>query len=290
MESALLESNFYDNQMQVTLLHSTPLEVCARAIRTCWDSHSKSDCGGEIDKDLIHRIGNINKHKSTLEHLYYNFEIIGISRACLQELARHRMASLSVKSTRYTLKELKNESEFINLDSIKKIENVLQDSIESSLQENLKNTQNFIESNLKENLKNTPDSIESNFKNDFTNALKRAAKYIILSPNMNVNFYNLISLENLRILLASGIKQDIAKYALPECYKTRLVWSINARSLQNFLSLRSNKRALHEIRILAHNIFNALPKEHKYLFLEFLEPIDSNISNNESNTNKKSKK
>lgn len=275
MESALLESNFYDNQMQVTLLHSTPLEVCARAIRTCWDSHAKSDCGGEIDKDLIHRIGNINKHKSTLEHLYYNFEIIGISRACLQELARHRMASLSVKSTRYTLKELKNESEFINLDSIKKIENMLQDSIESSLQENLKNT---------------PDSIESNFTNDFTNALERAAKYIILSPNMNVNFYNLISLENLRILLASGIKQDIAKYALPECYKTRLVWSINARSLQNFLSLRSNKRALHEIRILAHNIFDALPKEHKYLFLEFLEPIDSNISNNKSNTNKKSKK
>lgn len=275
MKSALLESITQNNQMQVTLLHSTPLEVCARAIRTCWDSHAKSDCGGEIDKDLIHRIGNINKHKSTLEHLYYNFEIIGISRACLQELARHRMASLSVKSTRYTLKELKNESEFINLDSIKKIENMLQDSIESNLQENSKNTQNFI---------------ESNFKNDFTNALERAAKYIILSPNMNVNFYNLISLENLRILLASGIKQDIAKYALPECYKTRLVWSINARSLQNFLSLRSNKRALHEIRILAHNIFDALPKEHKYLFLEFLEPIDSNISNNESNTNKKSKK
>ncbi|MWV62547.1 FAD-dependent thymidylate synthase [Helicobacter saguini] len=268
--------------MSVELLHFTPLFVCSRAIRTCWDSHAKSDCGGELDRDLIHRIGNINKHKSTLEHLYYNFEIIGISRACLQELARHRMASLSVKSTRYTLKELKNESEFINLDSIKKIQKVLDSITESTLKnaENL-SLEKIIESNL--------DFAQSE---SLKNALKRAAKYIILSQNESVNLYNLQALENLRILLQSGIKQDIAKYALPECYKSRLVWSINARSLQNFLSLRSNKRALHEIRILAHNIFNALPNEHKYLFLEFLEPLDSNISNKniESNSPQKSKK
>ena len=36
----------------------------------------------------------------------YTFYIEGISRACLQELVRHRAASLTVKSTRYTLKEL----------------------------------------------------------------------------------------------------------------------------------------------------------------------------------------
>ena len=94
--------------MKVTLMHYTPLEVCAHAIRTCWQSFGKSDKGGQKDKALIDRVGNKYKHSSTLEHLYYNFYIQGISRALLQELARHRIASLSVKSTRYTLKELKD--------------------------------------------------------------------------------------------------------------------------------------------------------------------------------------
>ena len=109
--------------MKIELLHSTPLWVCAKAIRKCWASEDKSDtvthydvvaeifdtvCG-EKDKALIDRVGNQNRHSSTLEHLVYTFDITGISRACLQELARHRMASYSVKSTRYTLKELKDE-------------------------------------------------------------------------------------------------------------------------------------------------------------------------------------
>ena len=61
--------------MQVELLHHTPLHVCSHAIRRCWNSHSKSDNGGGIDQSLIYRVGNINKHKSVLEHLFYNFDI-----------------------------------------------------------------------------------------------------------------------------------------------------------------------------------------------------------------------
>ncbi len=122
--------------MQVTLLHSTPLYVAAVGIRKCWASEGNSDTittgtsnsygidytlssdevvTGPKDKALIERIGNKNKHASTLEHLSYNFDIDGISRACLQELARHRISSFSVKSSRYTLKELKDEKCFIEL-------------------------------------------------------------------------------------------------------------------------------------------------------------------------------
>lgn len=207
------------NTPQVTLLHYTPLAVCARAIRTCWDSHAKSDNGGEADKDLIYRIGNVNKHKSTLEHLVYNFEVVGISRACLQELARHRMASLSVKSTRYTLKELRNEASFLPHDS----------------------------------------------ENE-----QRAARYIVLSENENVRLESIKALENLRQLISQNIPNDIVKYAIPESYKTQLVYTINARSLQNFLELRSDKRAWFEIRQLALNLYNALPQEHIYLFKEYV--------------------
>ena len=93
-------------------MQNTSLEITAHAIRTCWQSFDKSDNGGQKDKELIDRVGNKFKHSSTLEHLVYNFYIKGISRALLQELARHRIASLSVKSTRYTLKELKNRPPF----------------------------------------------------------------------------------------------------------------------------------------------------------------------------------
>lgn len=99
-------------KMKISLLSHTDLKICSHAIRTCWQSFAKSDDGGEVDKELIERVGNKFKHASTLEHLNYTFYIKGISRACLQELARHRHASLSVKSTRYTLKELRNEDEF----------------------------------------------------------------------------------------------------------------------------------------------------------------------------------
>ncbi|WP_286005716.1 FAD-dependent thymidylate synthase [Campylobacter avium] len=197
--------------MQITLLSYTNLAVCSHAIRTCWQSFEKGDNGGDIDKELIDRVGNKFKHASTLEHLNYSFYIQGISRACLQELARHRHASLSVKSTRYTLKELRNEEEFKSIN-------------------------------------------------------KNSQKYLVMSGNEMVDLASVKALENLRLILKEGISLDIAKYCLPESYKTELTWSINARALQNFLHLRSSKSALWEIRELAKAIFAALPKEHSFIF------------------------
>lgn len=198
--------------MRVTLLQHSSLAVCASAIRTCWQSFDKSDNGGEKDKELIDRVGNKFKHASTLEHLTYTFYIEGISRALLQELARHRMASLSVKSTRYTLKELKKELPF-----------------------------------------NEDD-------------LERASKYLVFTDDLRVDRMSIKALENLRLVLNEGISNDRAKYCLPESYKSELTWSINARSLQNFLTLRSDKSALWEIRNLSHAVYSAIPNDHKYLF------------------------
>jgi len=161
-------------------------------------------------------MSNKFKHASTLEHLYYNFYIQGISRALLQELARHRLASLSVKSTRYTLKELKKEEKFE------------------------------------------------------VGQFERAAKFIVLTNDEMVDNASIKALENLREILASTTKSlDIVKYCLPECYKTD-------RSLQNFISLRSSKSALWEIRNLANAIYYALPNEHKFIFEKCLPEDEQN--------------
>ena len=201
--------------MKVTLMHNTPIEVCAHAIRTCWQSFDKSD-GGEKDRSLIDRVANKYKHASTLEHLVYTFYIQGISRALLQELARHRVASLSVKSTRYTLKELKKCAPFD--------------------------------------------------ENDY----EEASKFIVLTHNKMIDTASIKALNNLQEILKDGTSNDIAKYCLPESYKTELTWTVNARSLQNFLKLRSDKSALWEIRKLAYAIYDKLPSEHQYLFEEFM--------------------
>lgn len=98
--------------MKVKLLNYTPLEIADIAICKCYGNEPHSD--SEKVKARINRVANVSKHASTIEHLYYNFDIDGISRAVLQELARHRHQNLTVKSTRYTLKDLKYEKSFLN--------------------------------------------------------------------------------------------------------------------------------------------------------------------------------
>jgi len=223
--------------MNVELMQHTSLEVTAHAIRTCWQSFDNSDEGGEKDLALIDRVGNKYKHASTLEHLVYTFYLSGVSRALLQELARHRMASLSVKSTRYTLKELKDETTFT--DGMSMME-------------------------LKEKYTN-PDEVYAD------KHVVRASKYLVYTNVLGVDFSSIVALENLRIMLIDGVSNDRAKFCLPESYKTELTWTVNARSLQNFIALRSGKSALWEIQDLANMVYDNLPKEHQYLFNSCVE-------------------
>jgi thymidylate synthase (FAD) len=187
----------------VSLLHATPLSLADKAIGKCWDKVS------EKPEERMYRVGNKFKHASTLEHVNYTFDIDGVSRALLQELARHRMASISVKSTRYTLKELKESDDF--------------------------------------------DS------------------FLVKTGTPDVDNANIHQLRELKYVLEQGVSNDKVKYMLPEAYKTSCVWTINMRSLQNFLSLRTDKSALWEIQDLAHAVYEEIPEEHKFMLQEFVK-------------------
>jgi thymidylate synthase (FAD) len=233
--------------MNVELRYNTPLQLLVEAIRTCWDSGDQSDSGSRIRREEHNGAGGFRNvysdwilgakdralvlavikknHTSTLEHLTYNFKIEGMSRLVLQELARHRIASLSVKSTRYTLKELKGEDTFI-------------DNIEMKL-----------------------------MKIDITEEQRiRAKKYINLTGNEEIDNRSILELELLRQSVREDNPNDVSKYNLCENYKVDLVWSINARSLRNFLQLRLAPEAHFEIRELAAKIKEAIPEDHKFLF------------------------
>lgn len=199
--------------IQVSLNYHSPLLTTIQAIRTCWDSHCRSDSTetqlGPNDINLLRNTILKYKHFSTIEHIVYSFRINGISRLCLQELARHRLASYSVKSARYTLKELKT-ADLNNEDVV--------------------------------------------------------YKYIVKSPSEEVNSINTERLFQLKHFLNENLPQDTVKYAVPECYRTNLFFTINARSLRNFLELRLSKGAHFEIRHLASLIAELIPVSHRILF------------------------
>lgn len=215
--------NDNENKPNVSLLHSTPLKIVDIGIGTCWDKHTDGD---ESNLERMDRVINKHKHGSISEHLVFNFYIKNISRCCLQELARHRIASPSVKSTRYTLKELKEEKEFCT------------EIIVNGKNHTIINEEQF----------------------------NKASKFLIFTGIETVDTNSIKELEILRKEILLGTSNDKVKYNLPEAYKTELTWTINARSLNNFLSLRTDKKALWEIRNLAYAIFNVIPDECKFIF------------------------
>ena len=55
-------------------------------------------------------------------------------------------------------------------------------------------------------------------------------------------------------LIEAGVAREMARGVLPVCQYTQFYWSVNARSLLNFLSLRTDKHAQWEIRVYADAI------------------------------------
>jgi thymidylate synthase (FAD) len=215
--------------VKVNLIWHTPLETAVVATRTCWDSltdyhesiiaktHIPLDSLHENDQRLLERIVLQNHHESVIEHINYTFSVSGLSRGVLLELERHRIASMSVKSSRYTLgKDLKNETD--------------------------------IESNL--------------------------PRYCALtgSPPTDYAIYNQMLV--VRELLQAGRKNDEVKLALPEAFKCDLIYTINARSLRNLLTLRTDSAAWKFIREFAMRVYGALPQDHLFLYEDCVKEVD----------------
>lgn len=223
--------------MEVRVLDHFKLSNAVIAARTCWNSFHKggnyrepTDDISEADKELLQRLLFKEKHESIFEHIYYTFSIKGITRFVLMELTRSRIASYSVKSTRYTLKDLKYAKSTI---------------------------------------------VYNKDKPGYVYDLDRASEFIEINPDVNINF-QCQQLEFLREVLLDGASIDDAKYLLPENYLTDLVWTINVRSLRNFLQLRLSKSAHKAIRSLAKAVYEAIPAEHKFLF-EDIANENSNV-------------
>jgi len=87
-------------------------------------------------------------------------------------------------------------------------------------------------------------------------------KYEDMEQNKNLQLREKIekhfekSYELYQHLLEEGVAKEHARIVLPLALYTQFYWTVNARALMNFLSLRMDKHAQYEIRQYADAIFN----------------------------------
>lgn len=210
--------------MRVELIAWTPEpeKVVAAAAKLCY---SKSDAIGllngltqESAARFINMLGNLG-HASPLEHASFTFAISGISRACLAQITRHRVASYSVQSQRYVdMADFK----YVVPPEIETDEDTLQlfDGLMEDAAYCYKNIQSYL--------------------------TKRHEDFLVEHCHMSQE-----SAHKKAVKLAS----EDARFVLPNACTTNMVMTMNARSLLNFFYLRCCNRAQWEIQELAMKMY-----------------------------------
>ena len=205
--------------MEVTLLGYTPVpeKMIAAAAKLCYSDSGAMDLMDGLDEEktahFMEMLTNIG-HESPIEHASFTFAIEGVSRSLLAQITRHRIASFSVKSQRYVKK-----SSFVYI---------------------------------------TPPAIaeDPQAKAVFEESMAHAfAAYNQLADQLEQRYLQ----ENLRAGMTEKTARskaekkaiEDARFVLPNACETKMVVTMNARSLYHFFRLRCCRRAQWEIRELA---------------------------------------
>ena len=205
--------------MKVMLIAHTPEPetVIATAAKLCYSS---SDIGSlkdglteEKTAAFIDMLASMG-HESPMEHVSFTFGIEGISRACSHQLVRHRIASYSQKSQRYVNE---NGFEFITPPEIEGVPEAKE--IFDRQMEELTECYNKIAEVLTEKHMQTFVSQGFDEKAARQKAVKKA--------------------------------YEDARFVLPNACETKIVVTMNVRSLFNFFKHRCCSRAQWEIKAVA---------------------------------------
>lgn len=204
---------------KVTLLAYTPdpEKNVASAAKLCYAQSDidtvREGLTEEKTASFVNMLAEIG-HESPIEHANFTFGIEGVSRAFLAQITRHRIASYSVQSQRY-VKE--HNMEYV-----------------------------------------TPPEISANEEalGIFNEAMQYAADtYKKLSDILEAKHYQTFLASGLdeKAAKRSAEKQAIedARFVLPNACDTKMIVTMNARSLHNFFTHRCCNRAQWEIRDVA---------------------------------------
>ena len=206
--------------LKVALIAHTPEpeKVVAAAAKLCYSNAHISDLldglTPEKSREFVEKLAKLG-HESPTEHVSFTFAIEGVSRTLLAQITRHRIASFSVQSQRY-----------VRLDQFEYI---------------------------------TPPEVEADPR------AKKAFEEEMSLQNENYKRIAAILKEGhtARLMKEEGLDEaaaskkaekmaiEDARFVLPNACATKMIVTMNARSLQNFFKLRCCNRAQWEIHDLA---------------------------------------
>lgn len=219
---------------KVTLLSHTaqPEKLVAAAARMCYSAaDAETILEGLTEQKTAGLLAMLAEmgHESPVEHASFTFAIEGVSRSLLAQITRHRIASFSVQSQRYV-----SEREFAYI---------------------------------------LPPAIGENPQ---AAALFRQA--MEQSQRAYDQLAELLAEQHRAALEAQGVPaeqagkdarkkaQEDARFVLPNACATKMMVTMNTRSLRNFFRLRCCNRAQWEIRQVAWQMLRLCRQAAPYLF------------------------
>lgn len=276
-----------ETKLNVKLLTHTlePELVVALAGKLCYSPSNIDKLQKKQTKEDIERFVSMlvsMGHESPLEHASFTFAIEGVSRSLTHQLVRHRIASYSQQSQRYVKEK---QFEYIVPKDIKRNAEIYEEYKEYMLE-----TQKMYDlitdfllfdyltlKEEKENLKKIciKSGVDFCEFNTTLNTYIRAWAEVVTKSERSIDdiIRELVWLEDKREVLRSIselypkvmsvlIKRAIenARYILPNATETKIICTMNLRSLINFCSHRICKRAQDEIRELALGMRNEVEK------------------------------
>lgn len=206
-------------KLKVELLTYTPMpeHVVGSAAKLCYSQSGVADLISNIDEkknqEFVNMLSSMG-HESPFEHVSFTFAVEGVSRSLTHQLVRHRIASYSQQSQRYVTE---GNFEYIVPPEIKKVPKAYDIYIET--------------------MKAQQEAYD---------------KIVSLLVGGHVEDY-LKAGENEKKAKSLAEKKAIedARFVLPNACETKIVVTMNARSLFNFFHHRCCNRAQWEIKELA---------------------------------------
>ena len=258
-------------EAKVTLLNESGLGVAELAARTCYDSfngseneavknfHKTRDIEGlnSIEgSELLDNLAWVHHHHSIIEHATLSFLIEGFSRGVLQEHARHRLQSISVRSTRYTMSTILNA--YMSCDNFKDLVNLWEQADFLVYNDYAYRLLEYEGMAKKLDLHREELGDE-----EFEKLCLSKGNIEILHNERALDFQKKFS------KLQEGKQKrnvgDPFKHLVSDNWKVDMVITFNIRSLKNFFDLRDSGAAWAQIRALAKGMKAVTP--HKYLKL-----------------------
>lgn len=220
--------------MKVKLLAHTPdpTKTIASAAKLCYSAASIDTIRDGLDDEkassFVQMLSEIG-HESPIEHATFTFGIEGVSRSLLAQITRHRIASFSVQSQRYVKED---QFEYV---------------LPPEIQQNAEAKRIYVENmqQAQRDYDRLAEILTAKHKAELIKAgvdEKRASR----------------DAEKLAI--------EDARFVLPNACTTKMIVTMNARSLYNFFSHRCCNRAQWEIRELATEMLKLCRKAAPELF------------------------